>query len=483
MKKITFTSALILFLLTGCSNLPNKDSQNNNNATIGHVKESVTIEFLCLTNSSYKSELERMIKEFEEIEPKVSVNLTNPTATGNYNVLEKTVISGFFKQDYPDIVQCYPDNVVQYIDRGYALNVDPYLNNETYGLKEEKSDYIATFLNEGANYSKQGTYSLPFCKSTELMYYNADKLLNLDLSAVDNSINDGQPLNAEYLDNLTWDELFDKLCPALKTYNQTHDLFVDDETSSIFTYDSDQNFFITLANQYNYGYTSIDNNGKGSIDFDNANMKQLVLKLKEAKDNKYLLTTGCLDGGRYVSSLFTSNHSLFTVSSTAGLSYNYDRNNPFTIGAAKLPKAPNKDYSSINQGPSVCLLDHFDENRSLASFLFWKYITNEKNSSSWAINTGYMGIRNSSYNSEEYKAALDVQGNTDLYAVAVANNLNKIGDVRDNTFNTAVFRGSSNARTNVGLLLTKCLTADDLASNIDSYFKESSDDAKSYLPK
>ena len=483
MKKITFSGVLILFLLTGCNILTNKDSQNANDTSAGYVKENVTIEFLCLTNSSYKSELERMIKEFEEIEPKVSVNLTNPTATGNYNVLEKTVISGFFKQDYPDIVQCYPDNVVQYIDRGYALNVDPYLNNETYGLKEEKSDYIATFLNEGANYSKQGTYSLPFCKSTELMYYNADKLLNLDLSAVDNSINDGQPLNAEYLDNLTWDELFDKLCPALKTYNQTHDLFVDDETSSIFTYDSDQNFFITLANQYNYGYTSIDNNGKGSIDFDNANMKQLVLKLKEAKDNKYLLTTGCLDGGRYVSSLFTSNHSLFTVSSTAGLSYNYDRNNPFTIGAAKLPKAPNKDYSSINQGPSVCLLDHFDENRSLASFLFWKYITNEKNSSSWAINTGYMGIRNSSYNSEEYKAALDVQDNIDLYAVAVANNLNKIGDVRDNTFNTAVFRGSSNARTNVGLLLTKCLTADDLASNIDSYFKESSDDAKSYLPQ
>ena len=256
-------------------------------------------------------------------------------------------------------------------------------------------------------------------------------------------------------------------------------IYTEDESSGIVTYDSDENFFITLANQYNYGYTSVDNNGKGSIDFDNANMKALMKTLRSAKDNGYLQTRGSYDD--YVSYLFTGKKSLFTISSTAGLSYNYDKNNPFKIGIAKLPKAEGKEYSSINQGPSVCLLDHEDDNRALASYLFWKYITNEKNSSLWAVNTGYMGIRESSYTSPEYLAALDVKDSTDLYEKAVSDNLKMIKEVSNTTFNTSVFRGSGNARTNVGKLLKDCLTVSDLDAEIDALFKSYSDDAKTYL--
>ena len=478
MKKKCFTLAMLLVLLTGC-NKPNANSSSGiNNDDHCYIKENTTIEFLSLTDNHYTKELERMIEEFQALEPHVTVNWTNPSAAGNYTVLEKTVISGFYKEDYPDIVQCYPDNVVKYIDWNKAINLDSYLNNEEYGLKEEKNDYITSFLTEGSQYAVEGTYSLPFCKSTELMYYNAEVLLNLDLSSVDSTINNGEPLNENYLNNLTWEELFNKLCPALKTYNQTTPIYIDNSNSGIFTYDSDENLFITLANQYNYGYTSMQN-GKGSIDFDNTGMKDLVKILKAAKDNGYLQTRGSYDD--YVSSLFTDKQSLFTVSSTAGLSYNYNEKNPFAVGVARLPKAEGKEYSSINQGPSVCLLDHNDDNRALASYLFWKYITNEKNSSLWAVNTGYMGIRESSYTSPEYIAALEVKDDSKLYDKAVSDNLKMIKEVSNTTFNTPVFRGSSNARTNVGILLRDCLKATDLDASIDELFKNASDDAKTYL--
>ena len=483
MKKNYLTIGALLFLLLGCN--ANSSSNNSNQNIIDgdfFVKEDVTIEFLCLTDNHYKSSLERMISEFEALEPHVKVNLTNPSAAGNYSVLEKTVIAGFFKEDYPDIVQCYPDNVVKYIDRNKAINLDPYLSNEQYGLKEEKDDYIDTFLKEGTHYAVEGTYSLPFCKSTELLYYNADVLLdNLVLPGVNN----GEALDENYFNNLTWEEMFNVLCPALKAYNEAnkvgdvYPLYDMGEGCGIFTYDSDENFFITLANQYEYGYTSVDSNGKGSIDFDNDGMKNLMKMLKTAKDNGYLQTRGSY--GDYVSNLFTSDKSLFTVSSTASLSYNYSEDNPFKIGVSKLPKAEGKEYSSINQGPSVCLLDHNDDNRALASFLFWKYITNEKNSSLWAVNTGYMGIRDSSYTSPEYIAALEVEDDSKLYDKAVSDNLKMIKEVSNTTFNTPVFRGSSNARTNVGILLRDCLKATDLDASIDELFKNASDDAKKYL--
>ena len=489
MRKRLFYLTMLSTMVVGCSaNGQSHFSEPNKEDEVGLIKEDVSIEFLCLTDSKYKVELDRMIDGFKKVEPHVTVNLINPPAAGNYNVLEKIVMSGFFKEDYPDIVQCYPDNVVKYIDRGYALNLDAYLNNADYGLKDEKSDYIDSFLNEGANYSVEGTYSLPFCKSTELMYYNADKLLNLDLSTIDSSINNGKPLDEEYLDDLTWEELFQKLCPAIKTYNENqseenkiYDDKIDDKgTPGIFTYDSDENFFITLAEQYGYGYTSYDKNlGKGSIDFNNQNMINLIKSFAQAKDNGYLQTKGSY--GNYVSDLFIQRKSLFTVSSTAGLSYNYDSNNKMTIGVAKIPHPEGKGYLAINQGPSVCILDHKDDNRSLASFLFWKHITNKENSSSWAINTGYLGIRHSAYSSAEYLAALNPKDINDLYAKAVSDNLKKIAEVSANTFNTAVFKGSSNARTNVGMLMTNCLKSTDLDNEINDLFLEAAQDCESYL--
>ncbi len=487
MKKTSLCFLLIPFILGACGSQGNNSSSHQNGEDVGLIKEDVSIEFLCLTDSHYQSELERMINEFKEIEPHVTVNLTNPPAAGNYTVLEKTVVSGFFKEEYPDIVQCYPDNAVQYIDRGYAIKMDDYLNNETYGLKEEKDDYIASFLEEGSHYQIEGTYSLPFCKSTELMYYNADALLNIDLSTIDPDINKGKPLDEDYLNNLTWDEIFDKLCPALKTYNATHNIYIEDETTGIFTCDSDENFFITLAEQYGYGYTSKKADGKGSIDYNNDGMKSLMKKLKTAKDNGYLQTRGSY--GDYVSSLFTSKRALFTVSSTAGLEYNFDSNNPFLVGVAKLPQGTNESYTSINQGPSVCFLDHHNDNRALASYLFWKHITNAANCATWAVKTGYMGIRKSTFESEEYLNRLvvdEAKYSEDkysdlLYDKAVSANLQMISKVSSLTFDTAVFRGSSNARTNVGLLLQTCLKNEDLDNNIDQLFLDSYTNSVGYL--
>ena len=44
-------------------------------------------------------------------------------------------------------------------------------------------------------------------------------LLGLDLSDIDASINNGKPLDAAYLDDLSWETLFGNLCPAIKAYN------------------------------------------------------------------------------------------------------------------------------------------------------------------------------------------------------------------------------------------------------------------------
>ena len=484
MKPSRLSLLFVSCLLIGCtSNGDNKPIDPKDNGDY-LIKEDTSIDFLCMANKDYYKYLNAMLDSFKEEEPHVKVNLYNPLGSGNYNAIERVVVSGFFKEDYPDIVQCYPDNVVKYLAQGYAVNIDDYLNNEVYGITgKDKEDYISTFMDEGSRYLTKGTYSLPFCKSTELLYYNADALIGLNLSDYDSSINNGNPIDATYLDSLTWEELFNVLCPAIYQYNEAQsdeNKIYDNSTeeSAIFTYDSDENFFITLAHQYGYGYTSIDSNGKGSIDFNNDEMKGLLKGLRDAKANKYLQTKGTyLD---YVSELFVNKKALFTVSSTASLSYNYNKAHPFEIGVARIPHPEGKGYSAINQGPSVCILDHKDSNRSLASYLLWKHITNASNSSYWSLATGYMGIRDSSYHTPEYIEAINVEEGASEYDISKANNLIKIREVKDYTFNTPTFRGSSNARTDVGFVFKEVLLSDGATETINNIFAKYEEDAKKY---
>lgn len=469
---------LVPFILNGCAN--NKNNSQSNKQEIDDsnclIKEETTITFLSMVDDSYLPKLQSMIASFEKTEPHVKVIISNPLGAGNYSMLENIVVASHFKGNLPDLVQCYPDNVIKYMGREFVLELNKYINNSEYGI--DKNEFIDTFWNEGTQYNVEGTYSLPFCKSTELLYYNATALLGRTIPGINNDA----PLTEEFFNDITWEALFDVICPAIKTYNdalpEEDKILKTSDSSAIFTYDSDENFFITLANQYGYGYTSIKD-GKGSVDFDNPEMKALVKKLKAAKDAGYLQTKGSYHN--YVSYLFQKQNALFTVSSTAGLSYNYNNKNPFLIKAARLPHAAGKEYSSINQGPSICILDHNDENRALASYLLWKHITNEEFSLDWALTTGYMCIRKNPYESKTYKDALVVEDQTDLFKVAKAENLIKTAEVRSSTFNTPIFKGSSNARTNVGILLKDCLLSENLEENIDQLFKEASDEAETHL--
>ena len=74
-------------------------------------------------------------------------------------------------------------------------------------------------------------------------------------------INNGNPINETYLNSLTWEEFFGKLCPAIMDYIKTPDganlLNTKDGDYYIMSYDSDDNLFITLAEQYGYDYTAI----------------------------------------------------------------------------------------------------------------------------------------------------------------------------------------------------------------------------------
>ena len=445
------------------------------------IKDPVTISLWSLTDEKYQPTLNRFIAEFEALEPNVTI--LSKILNGSYNNLSEGVLTGFGLDNYPDLAQCYPDHVVNYLGANKVIELGRFYNDSVYGFSDEdKSDYIQSFFDEGRNYTKAGLYSLPWNKSTEVMFYNEDKLLGLDLSAYDPSINGGQPLTEDYFAAITWEEMFDKLCPAIEAYNEAHDhsLYTLDGhgMGGILAYDSDENLFITMMVQYGAGYVSIDpSTGIGSIDFNNANAKALLKKFHLAHKNHYLITKESY--GDYTSALFTANHALFAVSSNTGASYNFDSANPVNVGVTRIPHAQGRSPTAINQGPSLCLLTHQADDpanaarRAEASWLFYKYLTNKENSLTWSLNTDYLPVRQSVYASDAFQEASTLEGKEPkTYARLKAKTIQMCSAISEELFSTPTFRGSSTARSQAKELIKWALSTNDYDGEVDERFND-----------
>ena len=472
MKKKTLVPVMVLtsiLSLAGCNN-----GGNSNNEKKGHFDHTVTIKFTQAYAQGYQAKLQAFVDSFKEIEPNVEIKLEDGWISGNYDTIHSQTISDIQTGEYGDLVIAYPDHVVDYIDFGKAVKLDDFMNNEEYGwTAAEKEDLVQAYVKEGQEFPLPGTYCLPFSKSTEAMFYNETRLFDSEL--VQFLATKGITMNKAYIESLTWEELFGKLCPAFKEYDAAHPespLTVAKEGSmnSYVGYDSDANLFITLSQQYGYGYTSVDEYGEAHLDYNNDNMKGLMKTFANASKEGYLRSPGVI-GKSYSSNYFKENNVLFSIGSTAGVKNQVA--DTFDVGVTRIPQAKDKAAKIISQGPSVCILDHNDKDRQLAAWLFYKHMTNTKNTASWAIEVGYLPVRASAYTSEAYIDYCSTEGK-DARSTELLTALNAVysSSTVDKVFTTPPFKGSSTARSEVNSLMVNILKdAADGTTIDDTYLK------------
>lgn len=436
------------------------------------AKKNDNIEIVIWTtyNDTYQAIINNAIDEFKELEPKVTVK--NIKQQGSYDDLAKMCVDGFAVDNYPDMVAAYPDSVSDFITNAKALDMTPYMEDPEIGWTEDDlNDIPEAYIKLGQQYIIPGTYSLPASKSTEAIYYNQDVLIGLNLSSVDPTINGGQPLTDDYFQSLTWDELFEKLVPALDAYDQAQsaDNKIIDRTSfedwAWVGYDSDDNLFITLAEQYGYGYTAIDEvTGEGRILFDNDGMKNLMKKFKVYNDKHYFTTKGVIKTN--VNYRSTVDAMLFSIGSTGGVKYQFADSTKHNVGVAMIPQANPSNPRLISQGPDFAFLNHDNDERARAVWKFFKLFTSKKYNTSWALTTGYSPIRYSVLETEDYMEFADFESKEEHTIDRLnALNANYAANVGDYQFTSPVFKGSSEARKQVGTIYAACVAA---GSNLDA---------------
>ena len=406
----------------------------------------------------------------------------------------------------PSMAVVYEDYVYNYMNQNeeVVLNVDSLMNDSQNGFgKNEgqaesnttKEDVVQAYLKDGQGYGKEGTYSLPFERTTEVMYYNTDVFEEKGYEV---------PTN--------WSEMIELARQMRADYPE---IFTADRTGNAgigavapIGYDSVDNMIITFCQMAGVPYSgNTDTNGDGHINkdeavlFNNDEFRQLLAVIKGWYDEGLITVSPTLlftePYDHWINEPFTGNDeagipmsSFMVLNSTTGASWCATDN--FVPSVAPMPamdsniltggevSATNADV--INQGGSIVFFDKGDEVNQ-AAWKFYKYITNTENAATFAASYGSSPVRNSSF---EETVITDIMSKKDpsnsvtgdgsiddSTAYMTANIYDIVSEYSENNqgFIAPVSQFSSDVRTQLGNIVLEVLrsnlTGSDLTDFID----------------
>lgn len=439
------------------------------------TSKDVTITFYHTMNQNLRKILQSNIAEFNKLYPNIHVD---DRAIGGYDDVLDQIGNEIVAGNQPDLAYCYADHVASYNrslsvqslndflpDGAHAdvkvaqvkldengkqvTNEDgSYVTEEvSIGLTAEQKDmFIPGYYNEGYMFGEgDKMYTMPFAKSTEVLYYNKTYFEANGLTPPK-----------------TWSDM-EELCKTIRAKGGNE---------FPFTYDSEANWFITMCEQYNSPYTSLTGD---KFPFDNTKNREFVQMFADWYSNGYF-TTQSLNGA-YTSNLFKEQKSYMCIGSSAGASNQMPTPTqnvyPFEVGITTIPQVDPSKPKVISQGPSICIFKQNDPQRVLASWLLVKYLTTSVDfQAQFSIAQGYVPVLNEEamYTNETYKNLLDsADPDAPMTAEIVTSIAAKVCMEQENAYYTSpAFKGSSDARREVGTLMTAVF---EKKKTIDEAFK------------
>jgi len=283
------------------------------------------------------------------------------TYQGGYGDLHTKLVAALQGGDTPHIAQAYANNIMVYMDSEAIVQLDEYIFDSQVGV-EDWDDILQGYREENSNYPDGKFYSLPFNKSTEVLYYNETFFNENNLTV---------PTN--------WEELKDVSMAASEILGKP-----------AFGYDSLSNLFITWTQQAGGQYT----NNNGDVLFDGPESREALQYFIDGVQGGYFRTAG---EDRYCSGPFNDGNLVMFIGSTSGSAY--VGSDAFEWNAAMVPFG--KVEKVIQQGSNMFMLKS-NEAEQLATFEFMKFLMAPENTALWAMNSGYLPVRESARELPEY---------------------------------------------------------------------------------
>lgn len=383
---------------------------------------------------------------------------------GGYSGLQEAVTLAGPSGNYANVIIGYPDHFAGYINSNIQLRLDFLIEHDTEipEYREDDEDFVelpsidmstfySDYMNENTNleFKEDGTgyvLGLPFNKSTELMIYNKtfidyasnvnnkikvpetyDELDSVGTEILNylNSIPHANGTGVGLLPNSTngmatglilgsdgkayVDEASMKAASASNTSIIDLTSVTNDYPFRVFSYDSTDNFFITLVRNYGGSYTELDKStNKGYVAFDNENTRRALNKVKSLSDKGILGIPATWNEQSYTTNAFKKECCLFAISSSAGVPKNVNSSR-YELGVAPVLGGETEEKYVISQGTNLAILDKGADKEIVASWKLLKYLTQEVDGY-FSYATGYYPCSTTAMNSTVYQQFLNDAG-------------------------------------------------------------------------
>ena len=367
---VLLSAMMLLSIFTACGSTSNDDSSNSGNSGDStndaetEIVDSSDIEaceivFWHAMSNAQEEALTAITDEFNATnEWGITVTLVNQ---GAYNDLSTKLTASAASDTLPDLSQAYNNWVTSYIDK--IVPLDDFVARDYDEMDYE--DILQSYRDENSEF---GFISgMPFNKSTYLYFYNKTLFDQLGLSAPE-----------------TWDDLI--------TIGQT---FQSELGMVSLGYDDLAGLIEATLLQNGAEYISED-----GAEFDTEEGLEAITYLMDLYNNGYARLVGedlyfsgplgnCLIGAY--------------VGSSTGVSY-ITMLDGYELGVSTLPGNTTK---AANTAGTNVMMFTTDANKQAAAWEYLKYLTNTENTVYWAMQTGYMPIRTSGFESEEYQEYME----------------------------------------------------------------------------
>ena len=359
-------TAIATVSLAACgSKTESSDSaEKSGDKIVTKLDGTTTITFWHAMAGGQGEALEKITKEFMEKNPSIKVTLQNQSS---YSDLQAKINSTLQSpKDLPTITQAYTGWLYSAASDDMLVDLDSYISNDTIGWGDQEK--ITSSLLEGAQIvGKQ--YGIPFNKSTEMLFYNADMLKEYGVEA---------PTTME------------ELKEAAKTiYEKSNGEVVGAG-------------FDSLNNYYAIGMKNEGVDFNKDLKLTSKASKEVISYYGEGIDKGYFRVAG---SDKYLSGPFANKKIAMYIGSSAGEAYTAkDTKGKFEYGVAARPSEYN-----LQQGTDIYMFANASAEQRTAAFEFMKYLASPDVQSEWALATGYMPVVDSVMNSDSYKNASDMK--------------------------------------------------------------------------
>lgn len=359
-------AALGLSLLAGCGGNAGTDNSGEQAAsTSGEKKTELTFYYPIAVGGPLTATIEAMVDDFEAKYPDIDVT---PVYTGSYADTAVKTQAGVQAKQPPDVAVLQSTELFSLLDMNAIIPLDDF-------IEKEEGDYLADFYPAFMANSQTGghTYSIPFQRSTIVLYYNKDMFREAGLDPEKGPQTWEQM--QEYAQKLTKDGRYGLEIPVTG-----------------FAYWMMQTF--ALQN----GENLMTSDGKKVMLDTPENVEGLQYWVDLASKHK-VMPEGATDWST-VPSDFLEGKTAMMYHTTGNLT-NVRNNASFDFGVSFLPAK--KQFGSPTGGGNFYIFKDISPEKQQAAWEFVKFMTEPELAAQWSMDTGYVAVRQSAYETERMK--------------------------------------------------------------------------------